>query len=462
MAAAAGIDVIALTDHAETRGWPEVAIAAARAGLSAIPGVELNTSGGDLLGYLFDPHHAGLRSFLAEIRRWRAGRIRRVLARLHERGLPLDAGELAAQSAPGPISRTTIARALVAQGHIPDIDVAFQHLLGRRGAAYVPAIAPTPEAACAAIKEAGGLLVAAHPRYHLAGRSSGYMHRWFARLRALGVAAVERTPAPSGGPTSPRESALEAAVQGAAQEAGLLLVGGSNFHGDGVTRARFGRPAIDGEELRALVGHLPPRSPMRGWLKRLRWRVANLTDDELVASFTPTRVVLPELPEAALMIRPAPAVTQHSGPPFVLIGPGAFGRTAEIVQSLRALGCTSAEVIRGPAFPPLAWDLYSFAEKNRTQQLRAAMRFGLDRQLHGEQARRCDVVSFQPPPGHTLRQIKIALRRALGPVRFYRVEFGGMVEEAVQTFLHIPDAHRVSVERAILTSHLREGATASA
>src|ERR671931_2103830 len=89
-ARAAGLDVVALTDHDTTAGWAP-AIAALPAGLTLVPGAELSCVAPDpaadpiplhLLGYLFDPAHD---AFLAERRRLRDGRLsrgRRIVERL--------------------------------------------------------------------------------------------------------------------------------------------------------------------------------------------------------------------------------------------------------------------------------------------------------------------------------------------------------------------------------------------
>ena len=63
-AAAAGLDVVALTDHDAMSGWAEAAQVADEVGITLVPGLEISTRYGHrgvhLLGYLPDPTHPGL------------------------------------------------------------------------------------------------------------------------------------------------------------------------------------------------------------------------------------------------------------------------------------------------------------------------------------------------------------------------------------------------------------------
>ena len=64
IAAQAGLDAIALTDHDTTTGWDEAAAAVAHTGVSLIRGAEMSCSSSGitvhLLAYLFDPANPGL------------------------------------------------------------------------------------------------------------------------------------------------------------------------------------------------------------------------------------------------------------------------------------------------------------------------------------------------------------------------------------------------------------------
>ncbi len=93
-AAAAGLDVVALTDHDTTDGWVMAAAERPR-GLTVIPGMELSCRWfpeGDrpisvhLLAYLFDPQHPGLMQERARLRAERLGRGEKIAAALAAAG----------------------------------------------------------------------------------------------------------------------------------------------------------------------------------------------------------------------------------------------------------------------------------------------------------------------------------------------------------------------------------------
>ncbi len=93
-AAAAGITVLSVTDHDTVAGLPAARDAAGRLGLRLVPGIEITGVEHDrdvhILGYFFDPEHAGLAAFLREQRSDRVRRVRDMLARLAALGLPVD------------------------------------------------------------------------------------------------------------------------------------------------------------------------------------------------------------------------------------------------------------------------------------------------------------------------------------------------------------------------------------
>ena len=78
-AARAGLDVVALTDHDTAAGWPEAAGAAAEAGVSLVPGIEISTRhhgrGVHLLAYLPDPTYPPLVEELLDLARLQAGKV---------------------------------------------------------------------------------------------------------------------------------------------------------------------------------------------------------------------------------------------------------------------------------------------------------------------------------------------------------------------------------------------------
>ena len=131
-AAAAGLDVVAITDHDNTMGWAP-ALAARPPGLTVIRGAEFSTSvplgerrvSVHLLGYLFDPEH---RSIVEEQARLRAERLQRGLAivrKMVAAGVPITADRVLEIADGAPVGRPHIGRALVEAGVVESVDQAF-------------------------------------------------------------------------------------------------------------------------------------------------------------------------------------------------------------------------------------------------------------------------------------------------------------------------------------------------
>jgi len=227
-AVAAGLDVVAITDHDSTAGWVPAFEAAEGTGITVLPGMELSTqldgASVHLLAYLIDPAHPGL---LAETERIRAERLNRAESMVRRIAVDyaLDWEDVLAQSTPGAtIGRPHIADALVARGHVPDRTAAFQSILHWRGGYYRPHQAPKPIEGVELIVAAGGVPVLAHP----GGRGPD---RVFSekRIRALvdaGLAGVEIRHRDN--PPASREKWLDVAAR-----YGLLTTGSSDYHGTG-------------------------------------------------------------------------------------------------------------------------------------------------------------------------------------------------------------------------------------
>lgn len=166
-ATAAGLDVVALTDHDTTAGWAEAGTAAAEQPIVLVPGLELSTRVGHrsvhVLGYLVDPDDPDLVEETARIRDGRLSRAHRMVDRIGA-DHPLTWDDVLAQASPGAtIGRPHIADALVARGLEPDRSAAFRGILHPASGYYEPHEAPTPLRGVELIRAAGGVPVIAHP-----------------------------------------------------------------------------------------------------------------------------------------------------------------------------------------------------------------------------------------------------------------------------------------------------------
>ncbi|MDJ1113497.1 PHP domain-containing protein [Microbacterium dauci] len=186
-----GIRTAALTDHDTTAGWAEAADAAVSLGMTFIPGMELSARhewrSVHVLAYLFDPDDSGLRALTDKIRDSRLSRARTMADRI-ARDFDLTWDDILAQTAAdATVGRPHIADALVARGHVSDRGEAFRGILSPSSPYYVDLFAPDPVTAVAAVADAGGVPIIAHP----AGRGGLLPERLLERLRDAGLAGFE-------------------------------------------------------------------------------------------------------------------------------------------------------------------------------------------------------------------------------------------------------------------------------
>jgi 3',5'-nucleoside bisphosphate phosphatase len=223
-AAAAGLDVVALTDHDTVAG-----VAGARAalppGLTLVPGMELSCLLDDrsvhMLAYLFDPDDPALSAETELIRDDRTHRARAMVARLAELGAPVTWEQVTRIAGGAVVGRPHIARAMAEAGVVATPAGAFTaEWIGDGGRAHVGRYAPGLERAIALIRAAGGLPVLAHPR------SPGYEidDEVIATLAAAGLAGIEVFHPDHDCPERRRLTVL-------ARSLGLAVTGGSDDHG---------------------------------------------------------------------------------------------------------------------------------------------------------------------------------------------------------------------------------------
>jgi hypothetical protein len=167
-ASAAGLDVVALTDHDTFDGLDEAEAAGHLHGVQVIRGIELSTRFGGqsvhLLAYGPDERHPGLDQEMRRIRDGRTMRLAPVLARLAALGIPLTEEQVIVQVGASPsVGRPHIADALVAAGYVADRSEAFDRFLADGGPAHVPRYAVELSRGIDIVHDAGGVAVIAHP-----------------------------------------------------------------------------------------------------------------------------------------------------------------------------------------------------------------------------------------------------------------------------------------------------------
>jgi predicted metal-dependent phosphoesterase TrpH len=234
------LQVLSVTDHDTTSSCADVAAACRPAGIEFVPGIEITAvvDGKDvhMLGYFIDPDDARLGAFLAEARRLRIDRIRRMVQRLAGYGIHLDVNEVlspATSDSGKAAGRPWIARALIAAGHVATISEAFDRWLASGRPAFVGRTGPSPEDVIREIHAAGGLAAIAHPGQ--LGRDD-----LIPSLARAGMDAIEAYHTKHQADDTVRYLVL-------ADRLGLVVTGGSDYHGDPATVIQVGSVTLPRE-----------------------------------------------------------------------------------------------------------------------------------------------------------------------------------------------------------------------
>ena len=244
-ALAAGLTTIAVTDHDTTAALDEVAALCKASNMKLVAGIEITAiaDGGDVhvLGYFLDRGSPTLAAFLARQRDSRVERVKATAERLARLGAAIDVTPLlesARRQNGRSIGRPQLARALIAAGHAVDSNDAFERWLGRGKPAFVPRAGAPPEDVIGIIHQAGGLASLAHP-----GQTEADV-----RIKALCDAGLDALEAYH----SDHDPAMRDRYLAMARALGLLVTGGSDYHGDpahGVAPGSVTLPAHEFERL---------------------------------------------------------------------------------------------------------------------------------------------------------------------------------------------------------------------
>lgn len=241
-AGAAGLDIIALTDHDTLGGVEEAREAIQGTPLVLVPGIELSAQlieahphaiprSVHLLGYFVDPQHAGLLRETQKIRSHRADRLR-MMVELLQRDFDITWAEVEEHIADGATpGRPHIAEVLIQKGYVRDTSEAFAGPLRSGGPYHVPHYAPRLHTALSLIHDAGGVPVLAHPytddRNQVVDHSRPF-DEVLAHYRVFveqGLAGIE---------VNHREHSVSARqlLLAIAGELDLIVTGSSDYHGD--------------------------------------------------------------------------------------------------------------------------------------------------------------------------------------------------------------------------------------
>lgn len=226
LAKKAGVTALAITDHDIVDGIPEAIELGAGLGIEVIPGVEVSSRYDEseihILGYFLEWKAPILIARLAQLRESRHRRNPQIVDKLNGLGLALTYEEVRALAGSDSVGRPHIARALMAKGYVHTAKEAFDRYLADGKPAYVPRELPEPAEAIAWIKAAHGIPVLAHPTW-VKDTAEG-LFRLCDHLKGAGLMGIEVH-------YSTHKPSQTSRYLDIARRLGLLVTGGSDFHG---------------------------------------------------------------------------------------------------------------------------------------------------------------------------------------------------------------------------------------
>lgn len=236
LAKRSGLRAMALTDHDTTMGLPEAVAAGEKFDIEVVPGCELAVDAPQgfthIVGLFLPEQPHKLEAAMQYLRDRRASRNERIVAKLQELGMDVTYEHILEIAGDGTVGRPHIARAIVEAGAATDVQNAFDVYLGEGGRAYLPKDKLSPEKALALLKEEGATTILAHPyTMQLQGEDEA---KAIADMWEMGLDGIECHYTEHTRTMTEKYLAL-------AERLGLLVSGGSDFHGSAKPDIHLGR-----------------------------------------------------------------------------------------------------------------------------------------------------------------------------------------------------------------------------
>jgi predicted metal-dependent phosphoesterase TrpH len=250
---------LALSDHDTAEGVPAALEAGTRLGIEVLPGVELSVDWDgnsiEVLGYLWQKGNTPLSALLITKHRGRIERAQRIVEKLAELGLPVSWERVLQLAGPGTIGRPHLALAMVEAGYVQTSNQAFDLYLGNSRPANVSAGGTTTlQAGLDAVHASGGVCILAHPVI-----PGVHDYADIDKLIPAAISAgVDGWEAYYPGYTPELTLRLERL----AHEQGLIVTGGSDYHG-----------TTQGPQYHLGEAGVPLRCLLQLKERQLRWRI---------------------------------------------------------------------------------------------------------------------------------------------------------------------------------------------
>lgn len=227
LASRTGLSAFALTDHDTTDGIDCAMRAAEDIHMEVVPGIEFSTRWEHrdvhILGYFMDYHAPSFQNRLKEFMDARSGRNEKMCERIRKyTGFPISPEQLQNRWPDAVITRAHMATWLMEQGYVKTRNIAFDKYLGDHAPCFVPKQQVHPSEAIRLILTHHGVPVLAHPLLYALSKKQ--LLTLVEELKAAGLMGIEAIYVMNKGSD-------ETFVRSLAQKYGLLITGGSDFHG---------------------------------------------------------------------------------------------------------------------------------------------------------------------------------------------------------------------------------------
>ncbi len=233
-----GLKAVGITDHDTINGVNEAIEAAKSLEIEVIAGVELGVDfkvkGTHILGYFNHENYSGINTYFEWILEKRHERNRKMIDSLNKAGYEITIEEMYLKAAGGTPGRPHLAKCLIEKGYAVDVNEAFEKILLQKNI-YVHREKTSPESAISEILKNKGVPVLAHPVYM---DREGMFEDGIRMLVEMGIMGLEVL-------HCDHEEADTLKYMKAAAQYGLIMTGGSDFHGANKDNAFLGKPPVD-------------------------------------------------------------------------------------------------------------------------------------------------------------------------------------------------------------------------
>lgn len=221
-----GLSAIALTDHDTIDGLTEAIEAGKKYGVQVITGIEFSVNTDTemhMLGLGFNIDCPHIREVLDKMIIEREKRNYIVIEKLAELGMYITIEDILAEATSPVTGRSQIAKAMMKKGYVSSLKEAFDEYLYFGRPVFVERRSISPEKAIELIHKSGGKAFLAH--LNQTGKTDEELYNILSNLKKAGLDGIE-------GYYTEYTEEMSIRYRKMADDLGLILSGGSDFHGE--------------------------------------------------------------------------------------------------------------------------------------------------------------------------------------------------------------------------------------